>query len=185
MQQIGYSLVDAKGNELQAFGDIAGQFPSPPDVIRLSNGDFVHCATLGEVFSDGSKLVLRQLVDSKPAPWFASTSATINFDGAQVVKTIIYSTTPDYTAVASTIGVECKRRIYEIASDTAQTNLIGNAIAGTLSDADMTTYKDAVAWIAAMIAVCRSLISTADATFADDAHWPTPSDAVVTLASKF
>jgi hypothetical protein len=185
MQQIGYSLVDATGKELQFFGDTAGQFPSIPDVIKLSNGDFVHCAALGQVLADGSKLVLRQLVDAPPAPWYTPTGVTITFDGTQTIKTVVYGQQFDPNVLANTINAECSRRIYAVASATTQQNMIGNAAAGLLSAADMTTYQTAVGWIASTVAACRALITAADATYADDSHWPACSAAVLALVANY
>ena len=47
MEQIGYSLVDASGNEVQFFGDTKGRLHAIPQPIVLPNGDQVHCAEVG------------------------------------------------------------------------------------------------------------------------------------------
>lgn len=42
MEQIGYSLVDASGAEVQFWGDTMGACPGLPSFVRLPNGDDVH-----------------------------------------------------------------------------------------------------------------------------------------------
>lgn len=58
MMQIGFSLVDANGTEVQRWGDVMGQMHGCPSVIRLPNGDDVHCITGAMVLQDW-RLVLR------------------------------------------------------------------------------------------------------------------------------
>jgi hypothetical protein len=91
MQQIGYSLIDSNGSELQAFGDIAGQCAGVPDMARLTNGDAVHCPALNEILSDGSKLVPRFLDDPGPSTvWFSRKEETKSYDGSNFVVTVTY-----------------------------------------------------------------------------------------------
>lgn len=78
MEQIGYSLIDPQGNELQVFGDIAGQMQGAPDVIRLPNGDDVHCPEVG-VDYEGCRLVERWLQ-------YGEVSSVV-FDGSKVIVT--------------------------------------------------------------------------------------------------
>lgn len=80
---------------------------------------------------------------------------------------------------------ECARRIYAVVSDNAQKNMAANAAAGNLSEADMASFKNGLAWIGAMQASCRSMIAAGDATYAEDQHWPVvPADAAA-LAERF
>jgi hypothetical protein len=59
MEQIGYSLVDANGAELQFWGDTKGVCAGIPEAIDLPNGDRVHCPAVGEI--QQWKLVPRML----------------------------------------------------------------------------------------------------------------------------
>lgn len=63
MDQIGYSLVDEGGNELQVFGDTYGRCDGAPDMIILPSGDQVHCPAVGDVYS-GFRLVPRFIVEA-------------------------------------------------------------------------------------------------------------------------
>lgn len=47
MEQIGWSLVDEAGSEVQYWGDAPGAVAGKPDMIRLPNGDDVHCPAPG------------------------------------------------------------------------------------------------------------------------------------------
>lgn len=60
MDQVGYSLVDQDGTEVQFWGDTYGQCVEVPKCIRLPNGDDVHCPEVGATY-DGLKLVARFL----------------------------------------------------------------------------------------------------------------------------
>jgi hypothetical protein len=52
MQQVGYSLIDASGVEIEFWGDTIGQSQGVPDRIRLPNGDLVHGARPGDVMGE-------------------------------------------------------------------------------------------------------------------------------------
>ena len=78
MEHIGYSLIDASGAELQVFGDAAGQTRAVPNVIRLPDGNEVHCPLVGIEY-DGLKLVERWLQDGE--------EASVLFDGDRVIVT--------------------------------------------------------------------------------------------------
>jgi hypothetical protein len=49
MEQIGWSLVDSTGTEIQHWGDTPGVCVGVPDMIRLPSGDDVHCPSIGAV----------------------------------------------------------------------------------------------------------------------------------------
>lgn len=49
MEQIGWALIDGNGAEVQHWGDTLGVCAGVPDVVRLPNGDFVHCPQPGSV----------------------------------------------------------------------------------------------------------------------------------------
>jgi len=65
MQHVGYSLVDATGTEVQSWGGLqAGVTAGAPQMIRLPNGNDVHCPALGQL--GDWQLLERWLVDDKP-----------------------------------------------------------------------------------------------------------------------
>lgn len=90
---------------------------------------------------------------------------------------------PSFSADA--VKAECGRRIYGVASDSAQKNMLANAVAGHMSTADKATFRSGVDWIAAMQTVCRSLVAAQDVSFAADEHWPPVPDGVADLAARF
>jgi hypothetical protein len=59
MEQIGYSLIDGNGAELEFWGDAKGVCAGLPEFIDLPNGDRVHCPKAGEL--QKWKLVPRML----------------------------------------------------------------------------------------------------------------------------
>jgi len=77
MEQIGYSLIDAQGVEIQSWGNAPGQCAGIPDMVVLPNGDHVHCPAPGTL--QDWRLVPRALVTGSPA--------AIVFDGTQIVVT--------------------------------------------------------------------------------------------------
>ena len=78
MEQIGWSLVDEAGNEVQHEGDTPGQCVGMPSFVRLPNGDDVHCPQLGQV--QDWKLV--------PRMWtYGQTAAGPTFATDQVIVT--------------------------------------------------------------------------------------------------
>lgn len=78
MQNIGFSLVDDSGNEIQFWGDSDGYTAPLPNVIQLPNGDHVHCPVLGGNYS-GYTLVQRMLEIGSPP--------SIEFDGTKIIVT--------------------------------------------------------------------------------------------------
>ena len=83
------------------------------------------------------------------------------------------------------VKIECGRRIYAVASAASQVNMAAARAAGIMSEAENTAFLAGLAWIAAMRAASATLISTEDATFADDVHWPACPAEVVALAANF
>ena len=83
------------------------------------------------------------------------------------------------------VKAECGRRIFAVASDNAQKNMLATIVAGGMSDADKTTFGAGVIWIADMQAACRELIASSDPDFADDAKWPDVPAGVAELAARF
>jgi len=83
------------------------------------------------------------------------------------------------------VKAECGRRIYAVASDSAQKNMLANIAAGLMSEADKAAFDAGVQWISDMQAACRALIAAQDATFAEDAHWPAIPAGVADLAARF
>lgn len=78
MEQIGWALVDAGGAEVQHWGDTPGVIAGLPDMIRLPNGDDVHCPQAGQIQD-------WQLV---PRMWaYGQSVAAPSYDGTNVVVT--------------------------------------------------------------------------------------------------
>lgn len=90
-------------------------------------------------------------------------------------------------ALRHKIGAECQRRIYAVASLNCQTNM--NAYRAGMGRntpaADKAAFKDWTDWVQAMRAVHSTLVENADATFADDSHWPECPADVLALAARF
>lgn len=78
MQQIGYSLIDGQGNELQFWGDEPGYCARLPNIITLPSGDQVHCPSEGEDYQ-GARLVQRM--------WQEGASTSIAYVDGKVVVT--------------------------------------------------------------------------------------------------
>lgn len=101
--QVGYSLVDKDGNELQFWGDVAGQCAGIPKVIKLPNGDEVHCPSLGPL--EQWKLVPRLLTfDNK---------ASVVFDGSNMVITRALTQTDYQVAIENLINQTAQARQYD------------------------------------------------------------------------
>lgn len=75
MEQIGYSLVDWQGNELQVWGDLPGVIHLIPNPVILPNGDHVHCVGLGPI----------QEWQIVPRMFEYGPSSSITFDGTQIL----------------------------------------------------------------------------------------------------
>lgn len=88
MGLVGYSLVSADNVELQTFNSL-------PNPIRLPNGDDVHGATSGTVFSDGSRLLPVMRDDNSPGQWYKRLREERQVNASEVVVTVIYSDAPD------------------------------------------------------------------------------------------
>lgn len=101
-------------------------------------------------------------------------------DGARVA-----APPPAVIVTEQAVKAECARRIYAVASDNAQKNMMANAIAGNFTADDVTAWRNGVTWISAMQTICRALIVAGDPTYADDSHWLTaPADAAA-LAARY
>lgn len=83
MEQIGYSLVDAGGNEVQFWGDEYGQCQGVPKYVTLANGNHIHGLHIGGT-TGGMTLVLRygQKGEAESVTW----------NGTAIVKTFPEST---------------------------------------------------------------------------------------------
>tara|TARA_R110000868_G_scaffold157001_1_gene384056 strand:- start:256 stop:888 length:633 start_codon:yes stop_codon:yes gene_type:complete len=77
MEQIGWSLVDEAGAEVQYWGDTAGQGAGVPDMIRLPNGDHVHCPAPGQI---GPWQLMPRMLD-----WGASAAPMTVSNGTAIV----------------------------------------------------------------------------------------------------
>lgn len=78
MEQIGYSLIDGNGAELQHWGDAIGRASGRPDFLLLPNGTQVHCPSLGAI---GDWRLVHRVGKYGSPPG-------VEFDGNQVVVTI-------------------------------------------------------------------------------------------------
>lgn len=83
------------------------------------------------------------------------------------------------------IKAECKRRIYAVAKDTAQMNMASFQAAGLFTAEQTAAYVAGLNWVVAMRQKCCELVLAADATYADDRHWPACPDEALTLAASF
>lgn len=89
MEQIGYSLVDANGAEIQHWGDMPGVCVGLPSMVRLPNGDDVHGASVGAI------------QEWALVPRMHSYGATgVSFDGSLVV--VSTPVTPEMVAAERT-----------------------------------------------------------------------------------
>lgn len=89
MEQIGYSLIDSDGNELQKWGDTKGQQHGLPHLIVLPNGDQVMGFKSGDVFGNDITLTERWLDDPSP-PSSREIGRDVAFDGSKTVVTVSY-----------------------------------------------------------------------------------------------
>ena len=87
--------------------------------------------------------------------------------------------------LAPKVKTECQRRIYLIASPNTQMNIASSSAVGALSAADTTTFKSALAWVAAMRSAAQSLIANMDTDYASDLKWPVLPDGVQDLANRY
>lgn len=119
--------------------------------------------------------------------WQGTTPPTI--EGGEAVATPAVSFDPPASPVpefsVDAVKTECGRRIYAVASDSAQKNMLANVAAGKMSASDKRLFNSGVEWIASMQEVCRSLATARDVTFAKDSHWPEPPPGVADLASRY
>lgn len=111
MDQIGYSLVDANGNEVRFWGDSFGVLVSAPDYIDWPSGDRSYCPASGMV-NNGAQFATRWLDQSVGD----SASQSIAFDGTKVVVTRVLA---KIVLTGADVDVERDRRIALGASVTA------------------------------------------------------------------
>lgn len=97
-------------------------------------------------------------------------------------------------ARAQAAKVECRRRIYAVASAETQLNMASAATAVSLKTASARTDREkalaevfvaALDWVAAMRAAVDGVVGDASRAIDDDAAWPECPDAVRTLAASF
>jgi len=62
--QIGYSLVDKDNTEVSHWGDVVGGDATPPEILRLPNGDVVHSPDFSTPLPYGMRIVERWLEDN-------------------------------------------------------------------------------------------------------------------------
>ncbi len=83
----------------------------------------------------------------------------------------------------------CAQRILAVADEVAQRNMASAAAAGWPGEADAEAAQAAfvagVEWVAAMRAVCATLIAEEDATYGLNSHWPPCPAEAAALAARF
>lgn len=182
--QTGFSLIRTSDNSEVEYWFAAPS--APPARVFIEGVLDVHGARAGDELADGAYKLVERWTDTPtlPAPWFYPDATTVKFDGTKTVETVTLIG-PDMRAVADTIKGECGRRIYAIASDSAQKNMLANFVAGNLTPEDEAAFRAGTNWIRSMQETCRQLIGTADAGYAEDSKWPAVPDGVVALAARF
>ena len=80
--------------------------------------------------------------------------------------------------------MECRRRIMAVANETTQINVTAAASAGLLTADQMTAWRAALGWVAAMRANWRTLAQSG-ADLSEDANWPALPAGVAELAAAF
>ena len=86
---------------------------------------------------------------------------------------------------APRIAAECQRRIYAVASQNCQMNMTAWIAGGQASADDKAAFGAALGWVQAMRAACAALVASADASFIDDASWPSCPPQAAALAARF
>ena len=82
------------------------------------------------------------------------------------------------------ISAECRRRIYEIADETAQINLVAANGAGMLTPEHVAVWKSGLQWVAAMRAQYQTIFTQGLDPY-DDANWPDVPAGVAELGAAF
>lgn len=66
MEHVGYQLIEmATGRVVEQWGGVYGQCPGIPEVIKIPNGDVVHCPQIDVIYS--SCRLLPWMMDAPPA----------------------------------------------------------------------------------------------------------------------
>lgn len=182
--QTGFSLIKTSDNSEV---DFWYAHPDAPPARIFVEGVFdVHGAKEGDTFADDAYKLVSRWTDTQPlpAPWFSLDPAPAVFTDGKMVETLTLSG-PIASVVVDVIKDECARRIYAIASDNAQKNMLANFVPGNLSAEDEAVFKAGTGWIMSMQATCRQLIGAADAAYREDSKWPAVPDGVAALAARF
>ena len=181
LTQVGFALIKIADNSVVETW--TAHEDAPPARIYTADLD-VHGAQPGDVLGD-YKLVPRFVDDpGLPAPWSARMPDVVGCDGERVVETVSYSEIPDTRIVAELVKTECAKRIYAVASDNAQKNMLASYVAGNLTSEDEAVFKTGTNWIMSMQATCRNLIVSPDVAYRDDSKWPSVPDGVAALAAR-
>ena len=119
------------------------------------------------------------------AAWAQAKADALAALASEAAKPLAHDSRPDRQFSADRVKTDCGLRIYAVASDNAQKNMLATIVAGGMSDADKALFAAGVQWIAAMQAACRRMIADADPQFADDSKWPAVPAGVAELAARF
>ena len=113
---------------------------------------------------------------------------------APPARATLRSTPPRRARAPPLVSAECRRRIVEVADETAQANMTAHASrlarkTAAQRDAEdeafLVAYDAGLDWIAAMRAVVPALVADPDADFRADGAWPDLPDGVADVVDQF
>lgn len=91
----------------------------------------------------------------------------------------------DDQRILQLISAECRRRIFVEADEVTQMNMTAAATSGTLNEAQMDLYRDALAWVNAMRTRAADLAANVDRDYFEDDKWPEPAQALRDFVAQF
>lgn len=170
MEQIGFSVVDAQGNELQYWGDTLGAM-TKPDRVVWPNGDITEAFNAAPIENGEWKVVPR---------YGKRGNAQIEWDGQRVIKS--------FPVLAQDIKSEAQRRIISLvgapdinACIIKQLNALMRATelsnkkhAAALTEQEQSeaaTLQNMADWIKFIRARSNELEMTLPADYTNDIHW--------------
>ena len=100
------------------------------------------------------------------------------------LKDRIY-TVLDQVGFVQRVRDEVGRRILDHASTGTQMNMAAAAAAGLFTEDELNAFKEGLMWVAAVRAKGAELAQSGVVDYANDEHWPEPTDAAQALADRF
>ena len=162
----------------------------PADRLRWDGARLVDAADYQEFYVDGGgRKRLLPGVDRHPV--------TCAFTDALVRDEAGWRVPSPAERLAPSVKAECGRRINAVLKDlptqanitSAMVDLVDRRAAGlSLSadqEADVAMARALKEWVSEMRETCRAIILLADATYADDAHWPAAPAGARAFADRF